>query len=315
MTLHSIPANPAPDGAITGELVTSDKIALRFARWNPSKPRKGTVCVFGGRGDMIEKYFEVIADLSSRGFAVATFDWRGQGGSARLLPDPRKGHVRRFSDYQLDLETFMREVVLPDCPSPYFALAHSMGGAIMLEALRLGRRWFDRVVLSSPMIGLYGRLGTPLVRYAARAGALLGFGNAYIPGGGPFAISNRPFLGNPVTSDPVRYQRTASLVEVVPELGLGSPTFRWASEALSTMHRLQDPLYPSALRQPMLIMAAGEDQIVSTQATERFAVRLRAGSHLIVPGSRHEILMERDPFRAQFWAAFDAFVPGSPLYR
>jgi lysophospholipase len=190
-----------------------------------------------------------------------------------------------------------------------------MGGAILLEALRFGRRWYDRVVLSSPMIGLYGRLGTPLVRIAARAGALLGLGKAYIPGGGPFAITNRPFLGNLVTTDPVRYQRAASVIEAVPELGMGSPTFRWASEALATMQRLQDPLYPSALRQPMLILAAGADQIVSTAAIERFSVRLRAGSHLIVPGSRHELMMERDVFRTQFWAAFDAFIPGSAVYR
>src|SRR4029078_624051 len=136
--------------------------------------------------DMIEKFFEVINDLRARGFAVAMLDWRGQGGSQRLLSDPRKGDVRRFADSQLDLEVFMREVVLPDCPAPMFALAHSMGGAIMLEALRQGRRCFDRVVLSSPMIGLYGRLGTPLVRVAARAGAMFGFSQSYIPGGGPF---------------------------------------------------------------------------------------------------------------------------------
>jgi lysophospholipase len=315
MTLHSIPANPVPEGAVTGFLKTADNVSIRFARWNPTKPRKGTVCLFGGRGDMIEKFFEVIGDLRARGFAVAMIDWRGQGGSQRLLADPRKGHVRNFSDYQLDLEVFMRDVVLPDCPAPMFALAHSMGGAIMLEALRLGRRWFDRVVLSSPMIGLYGQLGTPLVRLAARTGVMLGFGSSYIPGGGPFAITNRPFLGNLVTSDPVRYQRAASLVEAFPELGMGSPTFGWASAALQTMKRLRDPLYPSSLRQPMLILAAGEDRIVSTAATERFSVRLRAGSHLIVPGSRHEIMMERDVFRAQFWAAFDAFVPGSPIYR
>ena len=315
MTLHSIPANPVPEGAVTGYLTTSDKVSIRYARWNPTKPRKGTVCLFGGRGDMIEKFFEVITDLRGRGFAVAMIDWRGQGGSQRLLPDPRKGHVLSFGEYQLDLEVFMREVVLPDCPAPMFALAHSMGGAIMLEAMRHGRRWFDRVVISSPMIGLYGNLGRPLVRLAARAGALFGFSQSYIPGGGPFAITNRPFIGNLVTSDPVRYQRTASLIEAVPELGMGSPTFGWASAALQTMQRLQDPLYPSALRQPMLILAAGEDRIVSTPMTERFSVRLRAGSHLIVPGSRHEIMMERDAFRAQFWAAFDAFVPGSPSYR
>jgi lysophospholipase len=41
---------------------------------------------------------------------------------------------------------------------------------------------------------------------------------------------------------------------------------------------------------------------------------LRAGSHLIVAGSRHELMMEQDRYRVQFWAAFDAFVPGTPLF-
>ena len=44
-------------------------------------------------------------------------------------------------------------------------------------------------------------------------------------------------------------------------------------------------------------------------------MQLRAGSHLIVAGARHEILMEQDHYRAQFWAAFDAFVPGHAAVR
>lgn len=313
MTLHSTPANPVPEGAVEGQLTTPDGILLRFARWNAIARRKGTVCLFGGRTDMIEKYFEVIGELRERGFAVATMDWRGQGGSQRTLRDARKGYVRSFDDYQLDLEGFMREIVLPDCPAPIFALAHSMGGTILLEAVHQGRRWFDRIVLSSPMIKLYGLGARPWVKIVARYGTMLGFGKSYSPGGGPAAI--RPFLGNLLTSDPIRFQRAASIIETVPELGLGSPTLAWAAAAYVVIDRLSDPLYPTALRQPMLILAAGDDMIVSTAATERFSVRLRAGSHLIVVGSRHEILMERDRFRSQFWAAFDAFIPGSPLYR
>ncbi len=57
------------------------------------------------------------------------------------------------------------------------------------------------------------------------------------------------------------------------------------------------------------------DGIVSTPAIEDFALRLRAGSHLIVPGARHELLMEQDRFRIQSLAAFDAFVPGTPLFK
>ena len=128
MDLVSIPANPVPDDVVTGALKTRDGVNLRFARWHPPPGRKGTVCIFQGRAEFIEKYFETVRELRSRGFAVATFDWRGQGRSQRKLDDARKGHVGDFSEYEQDLETFMKEVVLPDCPPPIFAIAHSKIG-------------------------------------------------------------------------------------------------------------------------------------------------------------------------------------------
>src|SRR5262249_22238001 len=133
MTLISISANPVPDGAVSGTLKTRDGVTLRFARWGPPPGRKGTVCLFQGRAEFIEKYFETVRDLRARGFAVATLDWRGQGLSDRALRNPRKGYVRSFNDYGTDLETFINEVVLPDCPPPLFALAHSMGASVLLR--------------------------------------------------------------------------------------------------------------------------------------------------------------------------------------
>src|SRR6202046_1808109 len=127
MKLISIAANPVPDNAVTGMLKTPDGVALRFARFAPPAGRRGTVCLFTGRSEWIEKYFETVRDLRARGFAVAMIDWRGQGLSDRALNTPLKGYVRNFSEYDLDVETFMREIVLPDCPPPIFALAHSMG--------------------------------------------------------------------------------------------------------------------------------------------------------------------------------------------
>ena len=64
----------------------------------------------------------------------------------------------------------------------------------------------------------------------------------------------------------------------------------------------------------MVLVAAGRDEIVSTLATEEFGLRLRIGAHLIVNGAKHELLMEQDRYRSQFLAAFDAFVPGTPLF-
>ncbi len=313
MKLVSIPANPVPDNAVAGSVTTPDGVDLRFARWAPPPGRKGTVCIFPGRAEFIEKYFETVRDLQSRGFAVAILDWRGQGLSDRGLNDRGKGHVKDFYEYGVDLDTFMEQVVLPDCPPPLYALGHSMGATVLLRAAHDGRRWFDRIVLSAPMISL-GRAG--IMRVAgplARVLRWFGRGSSYIPRG-EAATSTQGFIGNVLTSDPVRYARNVAIVEYEPTLGLRSPTIAWADAALSAMAKFVSPGYAASIRQPILMVAAGHDEVVSTAAIERFAGNLLAGSHLILPGARHEILQEQDQYRLQFWAAFDAFVPGTSMY-
>ncbi len=84
---------------------------------------------------------------------------------------------------EVDVETFVQQVVLPDCPPPYFALAHSMGGAVMLRVAHAGKRWFDRMVLSAPMIDLPGHRTSLPARALLRVLRLAGLGGRYIPGG------------------------------------------------------------------------------------------------------------------------------------
>ncbi len=314
MKLVSIPANPVPEGAVVAELRTPDGVSLRAAHWPPPPGRKGTVCLFQGRTECIEKYFEVVRDLRARGFAVATLDWRGQGLSQRALKDSFKGHLNSFSEYDTDLATFMQQMVLPDCPPPYFAIGHSTGGSVLLRAAHGGQRWFDRIVLSAPLIRLAQVQMLGFAGPLARAMHLLGFGRLYVPGGGPEIGALQPFLGNPVTSDPVRYTRFAAVIEAERSLALGSPTIAWADAAFRAMAQFARPTYPMQIAQPILVIAAGSDVITSTAATEAFAIQLRAGGHLLIPGAQHELLMEQDRYRQQFWAAFDAFVPGTPLY-
>src|SRR6185312_16144274 len=109
--------------------------------------------------------------------------------------------------------------------------------------------------------------------------------------------------------------RNQAVIETEPKLALGPPTIAWMDEALGAMRRAADPSFGANIRQPILLIAAGQDTVVSTPAIEAFGGPLRTGAHLIIPGARHELLMEQDRLRLQFWAAFDAFVPGSPLFR
>jgi lysophospholipase len=312
MDLVSLAKNPVPSGAIAGTFPGNGGVKLRFARWAATRgPQRGTVCLFQGRAEYIEKYFEVVADLRRRGFAVATLDWRGQGGSERLLWNRRKGHVGSFADFDRDLAIFMREIVLPTCPQPHVALAHSMGGNILLRHAVQPDSWFERMVLSAPMVAISSKelkYPAPFPRIYAEVMCALGLGRIYASGGSDAAIDEEPFERNVLTGDPERYARNRMVVEAAPHLGLGSPTIGWLRAALRSSARLTARDYPTRVKVPMLLFAAGMDSVVSTTHIEELALRLKIGRHLLIPQARHEILQETDAVRKDFWAAFDAYL-------
>jgi len=307
--------NPVPNGVVAGYFNARGGIRIRYARWDTTAERRiGTVCLFQGRAEFIEKYFETITDLRRRGFAVATMDWRGQGGSSRLLKNPSKGHAENFSQFDEDIRQFMSGIVLPDCPPPYYCLAHSTGGHLVLRLTQTKVSWWDRMVLTAPKIQFAGTdLQKTMICAAAEAGTLFGFGDSFIPGGKPHSWEDISFEGNPVTSDRLRYERAQEVLRAAPHLAIGSPTIGWVAAACSSISIINSLDFMESVKVPILIVAAANDAFVCTAAIERFASRLKNCAHIVIAGAKHEILQERDQFREQFWAAFDAFVPGSVL--
>jgi lysophospholipase len=309
-SLAIIPSNPVPEGVRVGWVKTPDRVRLRHATFpKTGGAAKGTICLVQGRTEYIEKYFETIADFQKRGFAVATFDWRGQGGSDRLIRNRRLGHVRRFDDYWVDLKTFHSSILLPDCPAPYYLVGHSMGGLVSLYAGLRDRMMFDRIFLSAPMVGV-DRLPFSH-RTMARIGdavSLLGLGNFPAGRGQDELPSEKGFGGNPLTSDFNRYMRTVKVWDERPDLIVAKPTFRWGATAMRAMADAQGDAFPLAIKAPVLMLAAANDEVVSTSATEQLGLRMRTGRHAVIPAARHELFMENDEVRAQVFAAFDAFV-------
>jgi lysophospholipase len=305
--LIDLPVNPLPPGPVCNPVVTADGITLRTARWPAARhPVRGTVIILQGRTEFVEKYFETVGDLTRRGFSVAAFDWRGQGGSDRLLKDRYKGHVDDFSDYLLDLDAVLSGVVLADCPPPYTILAHSTGAAIALLYAGRARTRVDRMVLSAPLLAL-ARSPTALLGAVTGFLSYLGLGESYVPGGSATMFGTAPFVGNPVSSDPHRYARQEAVIEANPALGVGSPTIGWTYAATRVFRLFESDGFAARLPIPVLIAIAGADTIVSNRAIENFAIGMKMVSSVRLQGSRHEILMERDVFRDLFWAAFDEF--------
>lgn len=309
-SLAIVPSNPVPEGARVGMFETSDKVQLRYALFPKTQGApKGTVCLVQGRTEFIEKYFETIADFQSRGFAVATFDWRGQGGSQRLIRNKKLGHVNNFDDYWTDLQSFHSSILLPDSPGPYYLVGHSMGGLVSLYAGSRDRMMFDRIFLSAPMVGL-DRQPFSMAGMATLTKAMcwVGLGRMAIGRKADKPSSEMPFAGNPVTSDVTRFMRSVDVLKARPDLEVGNPTVRWGASAFSAMAGAGTDAFPGAIKIPVLMLAAARDEIVSTNAIETLGLRMRTGRHAIIAAAKHEMFMENDDIRGQVFAAFDAFI-------
>lgn len=269
---------------------------------------RGVIVLLHGQTEFIEKYDEVIGELNARGFTVATFDWRGQGGSSRMMPCPLPAHVADFAQYDDDLASFLGEVVPGLSGAPPAVLAHSMGAHILLRTLHADPKSFRAAALSAPMIAI-GTRGYPawVARGMTWAQNLLGASQHYAWGmeaRDPFRIT---FDTQLVTSDRARFDRTQDFLRLHPELRLAGPTWGWIEQAYRSMAAMRAPGYAEAITTPVLVAGPGKDRICLTAASRAFAARLPHATWLDLPDSEHEILMENDSIRARFWAAFDSF--------
>ena len=205
----------------------------------------------------------------------------------------------------------MREIVLPDCPPPFVALGHSMGGNILLRAAAKPGLWFDRIVLTSPMIRLHSKVlptSRPVAKAVSATAVMLGARRSYVSRGSDDYGETWPFETNEITGDPERYARNNAIVAAEPALGLGSPTYGWLRAAFDSMNLIRTPKHMAAIHVPILFVLAGDDTIADSPLIDQYARGLKLARAITIPYAKHEIMQERDDIRQQFWSAFDAFV-------
>ncbi|HWD26533.1 MAG TPA: alpha/beta hydrolase [Rhizomicrobium sp.] len=297
-------------------IVTPSGARLRTALFapTPGAAERGVCVLLHGQTEFIEKYAEVIGELQARGFIVATFDWRGQGGSSRALADTRKAHIRDFAEYDEDLATFLERIVGPLKVKAPFALAHSMGGHILLRTLHDKPGSFSGAVLSAPMMGVSTR-GQPawVATLATAVMTAIGRQDDFVLGMEGRDPLKLQFSDNLVTSDRTRWERTQAVVTKHPELRLAGPTWAWLKAAAASMALEMRSGYAEAIETPVLILGAGKDRICLTPAARDFAHRMPHGKFIEFEDAEHEILMENDTIRTRFWKEFDDFAAANGI--
>ncbi|QOH49642.1 lysophospholipase L2 [Dickeya fangzhongdai] len=284
-----------------GMFIGVDDVPIRFVRFS-SLSHSHLVVVLPGRTDSYVKYAEAAYDLFQCGYDVLMMDHRGQGGSGRLLKDSHRGHVRRFCDYVDDVATLWQQQVAPGQYTKRFALAHSMGGAILAQFLARQPQTFDAVALCAPMCGIL----LPMPRWLAWR--ILDWAERYPAIRDYYAIGTSqwrplPFMVNVLTHSHARYRRHVRFYADDPDLRIGGPTYHWVREALQVETQLlqQAP----AITTPLLLLQAEEERVVDNGCQDAFCQALATahpcadGHPYVIRGARHDILSEKDAMRAE----------------
>lgn len=297
----------APVGGEAWWVTAADGVRIRVAAWRADLegPRHGTVLMFPGRTEYIEKYGPAARQFAERGFASIALDWRGQGLTARAMRDRRLGHIDDFAEYQNDVAVIVDIARRAHLPRPWYLLGHSMGGCIGLRAL-YQHLPVHAAVFSGPMWGLQMKpLDRPMAWGLALLGPVFGLGDRLTPRANPDhkLIAGR-FEGNDLTTDRAMWDFVKTQLDRYPDLALGGPTIVWFRAMLIETARLRRLAPPQV---PALTFLATRERIVDADRIRRLMARWPNGRLESVEGAEHELMMERPEIRTRFFDEAAAF--------
>ncbi|MFW2588305.1 alpha/beta fold hydrolase [Sagittula sp. SSi028] len=285
----------------------SDGLRLRVMH-APSQGARGTVLLFPGRTEYVEKYGRAAAVLAQAGYDTLAIDWRGQGLAGRMLDEPRTGHVDVFEDYQADVAALVAAADELGVPGPRHLIGHSMGGCIGLRAL-MGGLDVRSAVFTGPMWGIrLGHVMRPAAWALSRLSKPLGMSHRFAPGTGAMPyVAASAFADNTLTRDPEMWDYMRRQVMAHPELQLGGPSLNWLHEALAeTRHLARQPSPPV----PCICYTGTNERIVDVTRIRDRMDRWPQGRLEMVAAGEHELMMEIPATRDRVFAGmvdlFDA---------
>jgi len=297
-----------PENGNSFYYLTKDNTRLRVCIWN-SESEKGTIVLQSGRGEFIEKYFEVVSDFINQGYCVAMFDWRGQGLSDRLTDNYYLGYVHDFKDYENDLLEICNEIY-KDLPRPWIGMGHSMGGCLIALSCSNNPTLFDKVILCAPMLSL--KVPKTLKNLALLIGNLsfIGFRKKAFPSigsGQTEGWEQVDFKDNVVTSDKERYLRSTSLIYKNKKLAIGPVSIAWLHEAIRNTDLMKKNNWAKKITAPLLLLNATKDKLVDPEVNKEICLEMN-NSVIVDIESEHEILMEKDSIREKAFKEIKKFI-------
>lgn len=287
---------------------------------------KAKIVIVNGFTENTIKYRELIYNFYQSGYSVYIYDHRGQGASDRIVKnDAGIAYIDSWSNMTADMKTFVKKVV-PQDKQKTFIFAHSMGGAIVADALLDSHDLASAVALSSPALALKdaaGKSGEILIpaHLLAKFNVSTGQGQKYGLYQDKLDIDAWT-LESSSTSSPERFQRT-KLDVLAAEQAMGGASWGWQKEVLGMNTKFSTNFtfakaklakaLPASVKTPILMGQAGKDSLVFNPSQNdycKFAPTCNVANNKIpyvFVESKHELYNEKQAIRNRWITQVIAF--------
>jgi lysophospholipase len=255
------------------------------------------IVLFPGFGEAPQKYIELITDFLDRGYNVFALSHRGMGESTRLLKNRQIIHIENPKDYYDDADYFLRKVVAPRTEGqPVYLFSHSAGGLIAAHALANNPGFFDKAVLSAPMLdinlGGYSRFTAWLIAQTRST-------ESYAPGSEDWSPFRATFEKQTATGSMMRWWFLNQMFRRNRDLWVGGPSTGWVMAMLGETEPAKMEALAKRVTTPVLVFQAGDDTYVLPEAQALFVKHAPKAKLVCFPTARHEIHQERSFIRHQ----------------
>jgi acylglycerol lipase len=253
-----------------------DRLSLFERSWMPPGPIRAAVVFVHGLLEHSGRHANMAAELARQGYAVHAMDLRGHG-----LSEGRRGDVRSFDQYLLDLDVFFAQVRARHGDRPIFLMGNSMGGLIAALWSEVRKPPIAGLVLTGPLLALAGGLYPRLRNLTSFFRACLPF--MHVPRIPYRLLSRNHEAVLSFRRDPLVCRRGF--------------TVRAAAEALRALQEVSD--HASLLSAPLLILHGGDDRICGVSGSRLLYARAGSADKTlnVYDGLYHELFDEPESQR------------------
>jgi acylglycerol lipase len=257
--------------------VASDGYPLHVAIWPAQTPARGHVVVLHGAQSHGGWYHRLGRSLSAAGYVTSFPDRRGSGANQR-----DRGHTPSSRRLIRDLVEWTRTVRSGNPELPLALGGISWGGKLAVILAARHPELVDAFALICP--GLHPRVGVSAQERLAIAWA--------------FFTNRRKTFPIPL-SDPALFTDSPAGQAFI---AADSKSLREATAGLLAASVLIDRIVaraPSRIRQPTLLMQAGQDRIIDNELTLAYFNRLASTDRQVIdyPEGHHTLEFDPDPER------------------